>query len=304
MTTSATGGSVSDGALEAEYITNLKQQVYYLQLEVDFLRKELAQVSEDRERDYEEVSLRAAEHEEATFQQWEHERAKLEDQWGTRYKSLEAQLRQREGVAQALEKQALAERDRAAGQRDTFSKERAQFLTERSDLQKRIEGIERECARKEEQLARARDELAQRTTSALKAEKEIEALRLAVEQQSEAGRAQQSEVARLTAEVARLVAVDGEKDRLLQQKQAAVDEEMLRPWKEELRDTRGKLKQTELQVDQERALREKVAGNCTSLVGENALLSTQLGELQRLLEKEHNAHQEKSLRESTSSKQM
>lgn len=45
---------------------------------------------------------------------------------------------------------------------------------------------------------------------------------------------------------------------------------------------RARLKQAEIDLDQERALRTKISDDCTALVQENALLGSQMSELQKV----------------------
>eukprot|EP00911_Craspedida_sp_UC1_P000436 UC1_evm1s329 len=144
------GGTASfgDGEVEAEYIKNLQQQVYYLELEVNFLRGEVKKAASSSSREQEKAFAKA-------------QRAK-EQEWEAEATELESRLRQAEFDLETSRSEALAAGERYRTARDAHAQDKRDLVGQLAACKKQLEEATARCAQTEQHSLRMRGEVGQR----------------------------------------------------------------------------------------------------------------------------------------------
>ena len=219
---------------------------------------------------------------EASERKWEQER---EDRIAT--------IRRLEGTIRQL-------KDELKGQTDQYTATHKSQTDETTQLSRAVHELRHAQSTMSRELA-ARDA----TTAALKSENEaLQTNKVAVQQELQATRGALTESRQRCQGFERELA-ERRADSLRQQsqvheleeevRQANISQADVKALREEIFQHRLREKEATLTAEQERALRAKVAEDCTSLVRENTQLGVQVTELQRLLETGRSARNRKLL---------
>ncbi|XP_033727211.1 LOW QUALITY PROTEIN: filamin A-interacting protein 1-like [Pecten maximus] len=268
------------GNIEAEYIKNLQQQIYFLELESNYLRDQARKATEmhpqmTAEAERMLVKLRAmqAEVDNAQFE------CKNKDS----------------SIAQSIcEKERLEERlrdEEVSRQRD-----KRQLMDEIITLKKTRDALEHDLSNKDSQVSEARRELDMSATAIRNAELKISTLKTQLDQRTEQHKMTQIALDEKRSELLSSETQLREIEDKYYNNTVQIQDKITNDLREEIRILRQKLKETEMNADHDRYLKSKMSEDSTNLVRENALLS------QKLQEVESQLLREKDIRDSQESR--
>ncbi|XP_022091153.1 paramyosin-like [Acanthaster planci] len=262
--------------LEAEYIKNLQQQIYFLELEANFLRDQARKATHLQPKMTEEAGRMLD---------------TLKDLQST-VDGLHLDIKRKESNLDMVN----SEKERLDGRlkllQDTHNREKKLLVEEIVQLKKQNEMTLREIAQKEEQIFDARKELDKGSTSLTSAEQKIRILTAQVDQKSDELRHTQLALEDKRAELLKVQTQLQELEDRYYSSTASIQDKAVEEFRNEIRVMQHKMKETELNAQQDRYLKNKMSDDIANLVKENALLGTQVVELQKQLDRE------RSLRES------
>ncbi|XP_064597308.1 myosin heavy chain-like [Liolophura sinensis] len=256
--------------IEGEYIKNLQQQIYFLELEANYLREQAKKAT-----DMHPQMKTEAERMLSKLRQMQKEMDGM---------NLEIQRKDSSLTITSTEKERIQERLHA--EETAHSRDKRMLMDEIIELKKEKDLIERKSSQKDSTLMEMKAEL-ERTSTALKsAELKIATLKNQLEQRSE-----QQKMTQFALEEKRTELLSSEtrlKD--LEEKYynntIQLQDKVTSDLRDQIRVLSQKLKESELAREQERYLRSKISDDTSSMVRENTLLNQQVLELQKQLERE------------------
>ncbi|XP_070533240.1 outer dense fiber protein 2-like [Ptychodera flava] len=263
--------------VEAEYIKNLQQQIYFLELEANFLREQARKATE--------MQPRMAEEAEKMLRKLREMQNDID--------GLGIDLRRKESNLDLVTK----EKERAAARlrtvEDTFARDKKVLVEEIVLLKKQLDTNRRDLLSKEQQIMEARSELDKGSVSLTSADHQIQILRTQLDQKDEQLRSTQHSLEEKRAETLRTQTQYRELEDKYYSSTAAIQDKAMQDLRDEIKLLRQKLKDTELNADQDRYLRNKMSDDCSGLVKENALLGAQVLDLQKQLDRERTLREDR-----------
>lgn len=279
----STGSSKEDTeSIEAEYIKNLQQQIYFLELETNYLREQARKATELHPK----MSAEA-----------ERMLSKLR-QMQSEMDALSIESKRKEGSITILvtDKDKLTEQLRE--QEEARARDKRMLMDDIIDLKKSISKLEGENSFKDSQLLDAKNELDKSAMALKNAETKIITLKNQFEQRIEQHKMTQINLDEKRSE---LLSVETEL-KSMQEKYynstITLQDKVTSDLREEIQTLRQKLKEAELVSEQERHLRTKISDDGSTVVRENAVLNQQVIELSKQLEREKNLRDEMEARHS------
>lgn len=264
--------SFADGEVEGEYIKNLQQQVYYLELEVNFLRGEVKK-----------AGMASSRKQEAEFAARLDQR---QQEWESQAQEAQAAVRQAEFEAESARADTAAAQELLASAKDSHAADKKDLVGQITALQRQLESEGNLRDNQSSQNSRMREDLSNRAAAFSRLESELKTARSQLEEQAEVMQRQAAELRERNADITALQGRIGDLGEQVRDEAVAGASQEARAWKDELYQLRLKMKQAEVAADQERALRAKVTDDCAALIQENAMLSSQLAEAQHSLDRE------------------
>ncbi|XP_066921612.1 protein hook homolog isoform X2 [Clytia hemisphaerica] len=275
--------SIDVSTVENEYIRNLQQQVYFLELECDYLRGQANKVQEIPN----DITLEAGK----LVKRLKIAQKEIRDR--------DSEILKRDDNINLLQHECENLTSKISILEDSFAAEKKELINEVVSLKKELERKELDQARKineNEKIKLDYDttivDLKESTskinvTLAQLHEKtdEYNKLRVLYEEQ-------RAECLKIQTEYQEL------EERFFNSKAKSM-EDVGRSLKEEMKTLRFDLREKEIKVEQERTLRLKMSDDCAALVKENATLASQCSELQKHLDIERDYKHDKSLRNQT-----
>ncbi|KAK7091861.1 hypothetical protein V1264_009486 [Littorina saxatilis] len=284
MAKSMTKGGEAHSNIETEYIRNLQQQVYFLELEANYLREQ---------------ARKAADTHPQMVQEADRMLSKL-------------RLMQQEMDAMAIELQRkdsaigilMAEKERLQEQirdlADVRSKDKRLFTDEVVTLKTEKDRLERELSRKDAQLLEAKSSIDKSTVALTNAETKIHTLKAQLEQRIEQHKMTQLALDEKRSELVSMETQLREVEDKFYSSTVQIQDKVTEDLRDEIRHLRQKLKETEMNAEKDRYLRDKINEDSSHLVKENAALSQQVLELEKQLDRERGLRQSNEQRHSTS----
>lgn len=281
----STGNMANDTdsvGIEAEYIKNLQQQIYFLELETNYLREQARKAT-----DLHPKMSAEAERMLAKLRQMQAEMDGL---------TLEKKRKESSITLLVTDKDKLEERLKE--EEDARARDKRMLMDEIIDLKKVITKLEAEGSFKDSQLLEAKNELDKSATALKNAETKIIALKSQLEQ-----RIEQHKMTQINLDEKRSELLSAETQlRSLEEKYynstVNLQDKVTNDLREEIRVLRQRQKEAELSAEQERHLRTKMSDDSSSLVRENSVLNQQVIELTKQLEREKNLRDEIETRHS------
>ncbi|XP_054754992.2 intraflagellar transport protein 74 homolog [Lytechinus pictus] len=281
-TMKSTKGSDYDN-LEAEYIKNLQQQIYFLELEANFLRDQAKKATELQPRMTEEASKML------------HRLKDLQSD----VDSLHLEVRRKESNLDMVstEKERLDGKVRMLS--DSHHREKKLLVEEVVQLKKQNEMIQREIHDREQQISMARGELEKGSSSLSTAEHRIQMLESEVQQKADTLRATQLALEEKRTDLLKTQTQLQEMEDKYYSSTASIQDQAVNEFREEIRQLQRKLKETEMKAEQDRFLKSKMSEDVNNLVKENAMMGAQVLELQKQLDREKMLRESRDTRHST-----
>ncbi|XP_071483729.1 uncharacterized protein [Diadema antillarum] len=269
--------------LEAEYIKNLQQQIYFLELEANFLRDQAKKATELQPRMTQEASKML------------HRLKELQ----TDVDSLHLEVRRKESNLDLVS----TEKDRLDGRlkllEENHQREKRLLVEEVVQLKKQNEMIQREINDRESQISVARSELERGSSSLSSAEHQIHMLEAEVQQKSDMLRATQLALEEKRADLLRTQSQLQEMEDKYYSSTASIQDQAVQEFRDEIRQLKGKLKESEMKAEHDRFLKNKMSEDVNNLVKENAVMGAQVLELQKQLDREKMLRESRDTRHSS-----
>ena len=279
---SSTKVSADLSTIEAEYIKNLQQQVYFLELEANYLREQAKKATD--------MHPRMTAEAERMLAKLRHMQAEVD--------GLQLEVKRKDSNIGILE----TEKDRVSGrlkaEEESHQREKRLMLDEIVQLKKEKDLLERDCARKDTQILQARDEMDKAIQSHKTSETRLEVLKNQLEQKVEQHKLTQTALDEKRTELLKTETRLREIEEKYYTSSATVQDKVVQDLRDEIRLLRQKLKETEMNADQDRYLRTKISDDTSHLVKENALLNQQVLELQKQVDRERGVREEQDTRRS------
>ncbi|XP_074607901.1 uncharacterized protein LOC141860639 [Acropora palmata] len=264
------------GNIENEYIRNLQQQIYFLELEANYLREQARKASAIPPRVTEEA-----------------------DRMMRKLRDLQSQVDERssdvarkESQLHMLEAEKESAIKRLREMEESFAAEKRQLVNEIVSLKKMADIHGRDHARRELQVHQYKSEADKGLTALQEAERKVQNYRIELDRKTEDLNKLRIELEEKRAECLKVKTQLQEMDDKFFDSQTKTKEELGRALREEIRQLRLQLKEKEINAEQDRSLRNKIQDDCTALIKENAALSAQVVELQKQIDMDR-AHKDK-----------
>lgn len=267
--------------IEGEYIKNLQQQIYFLELESNYLREQVKKATEMHPK-----MTAEAERMLAKLRQMQLEIDDLQ---------LEVKRKETDIALLKTEKEKLMERVR--DEEASRTRDKRMLMDEIVQLKKDKDVMEREISKRDSQLMDAKSELDKSATALKNADLKMETLRSQLEQRIEAHNLAQITVDEKRSELMSMETQLREVEDKYYNQSLQLQDKVTSDLKEEIQLLRQKLKETEMAADQDRFLKVKLSEDSTNLARENAALTQQMMDLKKQLDRE------KAYREATESRQ-
>lgn len=277
----------ADG-IEAEYIKNLQQQIYFLELETNYLREQAKKAT-----DLHPKMTAEAERMIAKLRVMQSDMDSL---------SMEKNRIESSVMMVNKEKDHLLER--LKDEEEARVRDKRLLMDEIIDLKKTIARLESNTSYKDSQLIEARNELDKSATALKNAETKIITLKSQLEQRIEQHKMTQIALDEKRSELLSTETQLKAMEEKYYNSTVTLQDKLTNDLRDEIRDLRLRLKEAEMTAEQERHLRTKVSDDGSAIVRENAALSTQVMELTRQLEREKNLRDEIESRHSSSISEM
>ncbi|XP_065843872.1 calponin homology domain-containing protein DDB_G0272472-like isoform X2 [Oscarella lobularis] len=275
--------------LESEYIKNLQQQIYFLELEVNYLREQ-AKAKESI------PSKPVADENSQNSQEIDSLKLQLHN--------YQDELSQRTATADRVtaEKQQLLRELELRN--ESFRREKQALVEEIVSLKKRADSHNREVTRRATDTRKLKEVSTKSYAALVEAETKQKILRDQLEHRTESMKELRLELERRKADELRLQTHVQELEHRFLGSDAAKKDDEIRDLQDEMRKLRLQLKQSEVDADQDRYMKNKITDDCSALVKENALLTSQVAELRTQIERERSHRSEREERRTTSIKEL
>ncbi|XP_055996073.1 ELKS/Rab6-interacting/CAST family member 1-like isoform X2 [Ostrea edulis] len=267
--------------IEGEYIKNLQQQIYFLELESNYLREQVKKATEMHPK-----MTSEAERMLARLRQMQLEIDDLQ---------LEIKRRETDITLLKTEKEKIIER--LSDEEASRTRDKRMLMDEIIQLKKDKDVMEREISKRDTQLMDAKSELDKSSTAMKNADLKMETLKAQLEQRIEAHNYSQITLDEKRSELMSMETQLREVEDKYYNQTLQLQDKVASDLKEEIQQLRQKLKETEMSADQDRFLKVKLTEDSTNLARENAALNQQMIDLKKQLDRE------KAYREATESRQ-
>jgi len=275
--------SLDFSTVESEYIRNLQQQIYFLELENDYLRDQTSKV----------VELPASVTIEAEKMMGKIKVMRRELQ------SREDDLVKKESAINILQHDKQSTMSRLELVEESYSTEKRELINDIVQLKKKNERYEIDLKHKENDLSTVNDDLENTLLNSKEADQKVHKL-----QQELTSKTNECNQLKIAYEDKRNECIKSEAEfRELEERffrsKITTHEESEKELRVEMKRLRYDLREKELQSQQDRTLRIKISDDCAALVKENAGLSSQVIELQKNLDAEQQYQEDQSTRKQT-----
>lgn len=264
------------GSLEAEYIRNLQQQVYFLELEANYLREQARKATETHPQMVQEADRMLSKL-----------RLMQEEMDG-----MAVEMQRKDSAISILHSEKERLNEQITDLSELRAKDKRLLMDEIVTLKTEKDKLDRELARKDAQLLEAKSAVDKSTVALTNAETKIQTLKAQLEQRIEQHKLTQLALDEKRQEVVALETQLREVEDKYYSSTVQIQDKVTQDLRDEIRFLRQKLKETELSAEKDRYLRDKINDDSSHLIRENATLSQKVAELEKQLERE------KSLRES------
>ncbi|XP_019375562.1 PREDICTED: kinesin-like protein KIF15 isoform X1 [Gavialis gangeticus] len=275
-------------SIESEYIKNLQQQIYFLELEASFLRRQTKKTT-----DLQPLIVSETKHVFKKIQELQ-----------TQADGLHLELKQKESSLNMLQ----ADRERINNHinvaNERHSKEKQALVEEIIELKKRKEQTYRETSDKEMEILHAKQELEQQETNLSNSEQKVLAIQSKLKQRSEQQKAVEVRLSEKRMELLKLQTAVREMEDKIFKKTAVIQDQITCNIRGEISFLHQQVRERELLAEQDRFLRNKMMGDYASLTKENTMLRSQLLELKKQLDIERALREESYTSHSSSITQL
>ncbi|XP_066447329.1 uncharacterized protein MCAP_0864-like isoform X4 [Eleutherodactylus coqui] len=274
--------------VEGEYIKNLQQQIYFLELEANLLRKQTKKATDLQPQ----LTLEA-----------DHLYRKLLD-LRSECDSLKLEVKRKYAHILMLQRdqEALGEQIREA--EDSHSKERQQLIENIVQLKKGKELTDRRMTQKEMDTLLNKQELERELISVTNSSQRITALQTQLKQRMEQQKELEEQLSQKRMELLKVNSARHEMEEKLIKHSAETQNLLSLDLRNEISFLHQQIREKHLLSEQEKVLRQKMVNDCAKLANENNALQTQQLELTKKMEMQKALKEDNYIHSSTSIAQL
>nr|XP_033791521.1 cingulin-like protein 1 isoform X2 [Geotrypetes seraphini]XP_033791522.1 cingulin-like protein 1 isoform X2 [Geotrypetes seraphini] len=254
--------------VEAEYISNLQQQIYFLELEANFLRKQTKKATALQPRITSEAEL--------MFQKLREMQSQAE--------GLRLELKRKEASLYIWRSELEQLRSQISLVEDGHSREKQSLVKEIIQLKQTKEQTDRQVSQKETEILLLRQELERELNNENNKAQQIMVLQSKLKQKSEQQKAMEMQMSEKSMEILKVQSGIHEIEEKIQQRAAAMHEQITRDLRNEITRLHQQLRERTLQAEQDRLLKNKRMEDSSTIAKENAALESQLLEINKQLD--------------------
>ncbi|XP_067874354.1 myosin heavy chain, clone 203-like isoform X2 [Heterodontus francisci] len=256
-------------SVETEFIKNLQQQIYYLELEANFLRDQ---------------TKKSAMLQPKVKSEAERMLQKLQEMC-SQVDGLRLELKRKEANLSMLQ----TEKERLSNQLnlsdDFHLKEKQSLVDKIVQLKKMKELSDRELSHKEMELLQNKQELERQLTNLKNNEHKVSIIKQQIEQRSEQEKVIETQLGEKRLELLKVQSALHEMEEKYYSNTATMQDKITRDFRDEIRHLYQQLREKEMMREQDRFLRNKMADDCAAMTKEHAILHSQTLELNKQLER-------------------
>ncbi|XP_014437217.2 uncharacterized protein LOC102454699 isoform X1 [Pelodiscus sinensis] len=275
-------------SLESEYIKNLQQQIYFLELEANFLRGQTKKATYIQPRITSET---------------EHLLQKLKE-LQSQADGLHLELKRKEASLKMMKTDRERMNNQINAADELHSREKQALAEEIIHLKRRKEQTDRQASKKEMELLHAKQELEQQQTNLSNCEQKILMIQSKLKQRSEQQKALEMQLSEKRRELMKVQFAMHEMEDKMFKKTAMMQDKITHDIRSKMSFLHQQLREKDLLAEQDRFLRSKMMDDYASLTTENAVLRSQLLELNKQLNIERALREESCTAESSSFTQL
>ncbi|CAI9538488.1 unnamed protein product [Staurois parvus] len=274
--------------MEAQYIKNLQQQIYFLEMEASFLRGQTkkAKVLSPQ------LTMEA-----------EHLLRTLMD-LRSEGEGLKLEVKRKDANSLMLQRDLEHVKGQIREAEASHSKEKKQLLEEIVQMKKTKELTNRQIAHKEMEILHSKQELDREILSLANTNQKVQVLQTQLKQRLENQKEVENQLSQKRIELLKANSARHEMEDKLIKHTATANNQLTLDLRNEISFLHQQLREKDLQSEQDRVLRKKMMDDCASLNSENSVLQAQLLEIIKQLEMQRQLKEENYTHNSSSVAQL
>ncbi|XP_077145558.1 uncharacterized protein LOC143807643 isoform X2 [Ranitomeya variabilis] len=254
--------------VEGEYIRNLQQQIYFLELEANFLREQTKKATDLQPQ----LTLEA-----------DHLYRKLQD-LRSECEGLKVEGKRKDAHMLMVQRDHESLRGQIREAEESHSKEKQQLIEDIVRLKKGKELTDRRMSQKEMEILLSKQELERETTNVTNSGQRISTFQTQLKQRMEQQKEMEKQLSQKRMELLKVNSARHEMEEKLIKHTTGTQNELTLDLRNEISFLHQQIRENELFSEQERVLRQKMMSDCADLTNENNTLQAQLLELTKQLE--------------------
>ncbi|XP_072267111.1 uncharacterized protein [Pyxicephalus adspersus] len=265
--------------IESEYIKNLQKQVYLLELETSFLRKQARKATQDQPRLTTEAEQMVAELKELQ----------------SLISSMQLELAMKENSISVVKGELEAQRRHLHNVSDNHMREKTVLVEDLTQVKKLADVSSQDLTYKGEEHKSILHELHNTTQNVKEKERELRLLQTQLQEQTKQHEAVEAQLEKKRSECLSVRAAILQLEEQYVATAQSVEERIIFQLRKEAEKLRTQLKEKQLSADEDKYLRNKLAEDCGRLTKENAHLLARVLETTKQLEEERQLRENESL---------
>ncbi|XP_073485231.1 uncharacterized protein [Aquarana catesbeiana] len=254
--------------MEAQYIKNLQQQVYFLEMETSFLRGQTKKAKELSPQ----LTMEA-----------EHLFRKLLD-LRSEGEGLKLEVKRKDANLLMLQRDLEHVKKQIREAEASYSKEKKQLMEEIVQLKKTKELTNRQISQKEMDIMHSKQEFERESLNLANTNQKVHVLQAQLKQRLENQKEMENQLSQKRIELLKVNSARHEMEDKLLKHTATTKSQLTLDLRNELSFLHQQLREKDLQSEQDRVLRKKMMDDCASLASENSVLQAQLLDITKQLE--------------------
>ncbi|KAM8945531.1 uncharacterized protein RCH25_048816 [Pelodytes ibericus] len=254
--------------VETEYIKNLQQQIYFLELEASFLREQTKKAT----------TLQPRLNSEA-----ENLSRKLQD-LGSQCNGLKLEVKRRDANLRMLQRDQDNLRGQIQATEGTHSKDKQKLMEEMIQLKKMKELTDVQISQKEMKILKTTQELERELVNLTSSEQRALSLESQLKQRFEQQKSMENQLSEKRMDLLKVNSAMHEMEEKLRKHTASTQDHITLDLRNEISFLHQQIREKDLQSEQDRVLRSKMMTDCASLTNENNVLHSRILELNKRLE--------------------
>ncbi|XP_018118679.1 golgin subfamily A member 6-like protein 7 isoform X2 [Xenopus laevis] len=274
--------------VETEYIKNLQQQIYFLEMEASFLRDQTKKATDLQPR---------------LTSEKQHMFNKLQEVHSQCH-SLKLEVKRKDANLLMLQRDYDHVKAQIRNSEDIHSKEKQQLVEEIVQQKKLKDLLDLQISQKERDILHNHQELEREMLSLTDMEQRARSLQAQIHQRSEQHKSVEKELSEKRTQLLKVNSAMHEKEEMLLKHTAETQHQIALDLRNEISFLHQQVREKELLSEQDILLRSKMMSDCSTLAAENNALQSKLHELNKQLETHRTLKEDNYSRDSSSIAQL